>query len=493
MIEQIKPQLNQQSTLSPQTEGDLNYSSMEEQSVSSLADADYEFLFNQLLEGVAHGWHPVKIAKFFQRLGERGEQKLWVNWLERYQAKIAASSDSYQQPLAARMMRLGEITQTIPSIKQIGRTAHSIGREILQKKNADLIWEYNGSDLLQVPQETTTEEVKESQAATEDDGETIKQNNSTSTSSNFADAANWIQEAIAEFVELAEQAADESEAENNAKVQTSTETEDNRESPEQPREELPADHTTTTETQEEKNPLLQESNLAKADNLKPSVSEKNEKESLINLSWQEFTQLIETDEGLAQQIAQQFDLTDKDPQSIISAITSQLDNQKSAAIDESTLELVESWFNLGLKQASAGDFNEAVVSWEKALELNPNLVEAWHNRGSALGRLGNYQQALKSFEQALKIAPQNAQAWNDLAHTFYQLQQWQEAIASWDKAISIVPSNHQFWYNRGCSLERLQQNNEAIASYEKALEIKPDFLLAKSRYASLLANQNPIN
>ncbi len=469
----IEQKTNQQSTLPPKTEGDLNYSSEQEQSVASLADADYEFLFNQLLEGVAHGWHSVKIDKFFQRLGERGQPELWVSWLERYQTKIMANSNAYEQHLAARMMRLGEITRSIPKIKPIGTAAYSIGREILQKKNVDLIWEYNGSDSLEVPQKTATEtkEVVEAKStASENEKSNATQNNVDP--SNFNQAASWIQEAIAEFVELAEKVGDRLETDD------STETEKNRSAID------------SGQTPKQEKSVKPEANLTKANESKPAVSEE---ESTIDLSWQEFTRLIETDARLAEQIAQQLELKDKDPQNIINAILNQINNRETVEIDESTLELVESWFNLGLKQASAGDLSEAVVSWNKALELNPNLAEAWHNRGSALGRMGDYQQALQSFDRALDIDPQNYHAWNDRAHTLYQLQQWQEALASWDKAISIVPGNHQFWYNRGCTLEQLHENTEAIASYEKALEIKPDFLLAKSRYASLLANQNPIN
>ena len=212
--------------------------------------------------------------------------------------------------------------------------------------------------------------------------------------------------------------------------------------------------------------------------------------TVINLSWQQFTELIEQDDQVVEQVAKHFNLTDKDPQSIIKAINERLNKDESESLNESTLELVESWFNLGLKQASSGDLTEALISWEKALELNPNLAEAWHNRGSALGRLGDYKQALQSFEQALKIDPQNPQAWNDCAHALYQLGQWQGAVASWDRAIDSVPGNYQFWYNRGCALEQLQQNQSAISSYEKALEIKPDFKLARSRYNSLLSGKN---
>ena len=445
MIRQIKQQLNQKSTpQSPETDGELNYSSVEEQSEFSLTDADYEFLLNQLLEGIAHGWHSVKIAKFFQRLGERGQQPLWVAWLERYQHKILASSDPYQQQLGARMIRLGELTQSDSSINQIGGTAYHIGKKIIYGNNPNLVWEYNGADLPPIESTVTTEEIEDSIPPT-------------------------IVEPIAE--EKADLVTEIAESETS----------------------LPA---TSPPIQPETSAEIGAINVDKKDNQENLVVYNQveeltslSSENIIDLSWQQFTELIERDDRLVEQIAKQFELTDKDPQSIIKAVTNQLNQDETDVIDESTLKLVESWFNLGLKQVSAGDLEEAIVSWEKALELNPNLAEAWHNRGSALGRLDNYQEALVSFEQALKINSRNSQAWNDRAHTLYQLGQWQEAVASWDRAVAIVPGNYQFWYNRGCALEQLQKYSIAIASYEKALEIKPDFQLARSRYTSLLAHK----
>ena len=161
--------------------------------------------------------------------------------------------------------------------------------------------------------------------------------------------------------------------------------------------------------------------------------------------------------------------------------------------EASDLELIESWFNLGLKQVSAGEFDKAIVSWEKALKIDPNLSEAWHNRGSALGRLGEYEKAVKSFQQALKIDPNNDRAWNDCAHALYQLQQWSDAVISWSNALKIMPANHLFWYNRGCALEQLENWTEAIISYEKSLEIKPDFQPARARYINLVADSSQTN
>ena len=110
-----------------------------------------------------------------------------------------------------------------------------------------------------------------------------------------------------------------------------------------------------------------------------------------------------------------------------------------------------------------------------------------------MGRLSRYEDAIESFDKALEIAPHNYQAWNDRAHALYQLQKWQEAVISWSKAIEFMPGNHLFWYNRGCALEQLKSFNESIASYEKALEIKRDFQPARSRYIDLIADNSRTN
>ena len=210
------------------------------------------------------------------------------------------------------------------------------------------------------------------------------------------------------------------------------------------------------------------------------------------LSWQEFITVLEQDEALAEQIARYLQVSTHHPQDIIKAAIERLTKQEREKLSPATLELVESWFHLGLKQASAEDFQGAIASWDKALKLNPNLSEAWHNRGSALGRLGRYEEAIQSFNRAINLTPSHDRAWNDRAHALYQLHKWEQAIESWNKAISITSDNYQFWYNRGCALEQLQRFEESIYSYEKALEIKPDFQPARSRYISLITENSSL-
>ncbi|BAU64820.1 TPR repeat-containing protein [Stanieria sp. NIES-3757] len=458
MLRRIKQQSNQQpNSDSAQASPDSNINE-----TVTLSDADYEFLFEQLLEGVAHGWHQGRIAKFFQQLEERGKPEGWIAWLERFGQKTSLVATPSMQQLGARMIRLGELTQSTPSVRQIGAVANRIGRQLFYGTNGDLIWEYDGPDL-QLVQITPIE-----------DQEAFSASNQVLMKENYLDG---------EISSFSKESVVETETKNPQYLENFSDS-------------STIDQTVTIFTEEnfELAAKLDEDvqEFSSSGNISASTPTHSEDE-VTNLTWETNTSFLAEDNQLSQRISQQPELIDSDPQTITNSVIDEINLSDPQLDTQSTLELVEGWFNLGLKQATAGDFDGAVISWEKALEINPNLSAAWHNRGSALGRLGKYSEAIESFDQALVIDPNNYQAWNDRGHALYQLQKWEEAVASWDKAIEILPGDYQFWYNRGCALEKLQRSEESIASYEKALEIKPDFQEAHSRYINLLTDNPNIN
>ena len=48
---------------------------------------------------------------------------------------------------------------------------------------------------------------------------------------------------------------------------------------------------------------------------------------------------------------------------------------------------------------------EAIVWFDKALEVNPNYFFALNNKGLALSNLGRYDEAITSYDKALEINP----------------------------------------------------------------------------------------
>ena len=446
-IGQIK-QNNQQSNNSSQV--DLNSLKPEEvarSSMPNLSDADYEFLFNQLLEGIAHGWHDRRIVKFFIRLGDRAKQKDWVAWLERLECRASVLPSQSKRQLGTMMIRLGELTRSIAEVDKIGAVSHRIGKELLFGNNKS-VWEYAGPDLPSSdrPQPELSERLPDD--------------------FNASSSHRVVEETAEESSELVKK-PETIELKPDRQVDADTDELCNGKS--MGTKELPATSSNSTSITEAKSDSDRLQEIAVSVHTEPDL-EAFDISQIINL--------IQEDEELARQISQKLNSAIAKPQKTV------------PQLDRSSLELIESWFNLGLKQVSVGEFTKAIASWEKALSINPNLSEAWHNRGSALGRLGDYQAAIESFQNALAIDPENYQAWNDRAHALYQLQNWAEAADSWSNAIKIMPGNHLFWYNRGCALEQLQRWDEAIASHEKALSIVPNFQPGRSRYINLVADSS---
>ena len=152
-------------------------------------------------------------------------------------------------------------------------------------------------------------------------------------------------------------------------------------------------------------------------------------------------------------------------------------NQEALVSYDKALELnsglEEAWFGKGFALDELKRYPEAIASYDKALAIKPDKSEAWYNRGFALDELKRYPEAIASYDKALAIKP-DAEAWYNRGIALYELKHYPEAIASYDKALAIKPDKSEAWYNRGIALDELKHYPEAIASYDKALTIKPD-------------------
>ena len=57
-------------------------------------------------------------------------------------------------------------------------------------------------------------------------------------------------------------------------------------------------------------------------------------------------------------------------------------------------------------------FEESLVFFDKAMEINPDYYQAWYWKGLALYNLGNYEEALSCYDKSLEINPDYIKAKN---------------------------------------------------------------------------------
>jgi tetratricopeptide (TPR) repeat protein len=132
------------------------------------------------------------------------------------------------------------------------------------------------------------------------------------------------------------------------------------------------------------------------------------------------------------------------------------------------------WFDRGNELYELGRYEEAISSFDQAIEINPHF-KTWFNRGIALDDLERYEEAITSFDQAININPDCYQAWDSRGCQLYRLSRYEEAIASYDRAIEIKSDYDQAWYNRGNALGNLGRYKEASSSHDQTIAINPNY------------------
>ena len=138
-------------------------------------------------------------------------------------------------------------------------------------------------------------------------------------------------------------------------------------------------------------------------------------------------------------------------------------------------DFAEAYNNRGQVLKELGELDEAVKNYEKALKINPNFAEAHNNVGNTLKELGQLSAVVTSYERALAINPDLAQAHSDLGSTFHVLGQLDAAVKCYDKALKINPKHAPTHSNKGVALKQLGQFDEALQSYDKAIQFDPDY------------------
>ncbi|CAF3818168.1 unnamed protein product [Adineta steineri] len=172
------------------------------------------------------------------------------------------------------------------------------------------------------------------------------------------------------------------------------------------------------------------------------------------------------------------------------------------------------YHQLGLIKRNQGDYNEALLSYEKALEIyqkflpedHPDLATSFNNIGQVYKNMGEYSKALSFYEKSLDIFQKTlpskhtslAISYNNIGLIQRFMGEYAKALESHEKALEIeqnsLPSNHPSlatsYNNIGLVYKHMGEYTKALESHEKALEIEQKTL--PSNHPSLAISYNNI-
>ncbi|MEL7505128.1 MAG: tetratricopeptide repeat protein, partial [Cyanobacteria bacterium J06554_6] len=87
---------------------------------------------------------------------------------------------------------------------------------------------------------------------------------------------------------------------------------------------------------------------------------------------------------------------------------------------------------------------------------------------------GRKEDAIDSYDKAIEFKPDDHQAWYSLSFPLSSLKRYEAAIDSLEKFLSLVPDDASAFYNQACYYALWGEPDEALARLAKAIEQKPE-------------------
>jgi len=149
----------------------------------------------------------------------------------------------------------------------------------------------------------------------------------------------------------------------------------------------------------------------------------------------------------------------------------------------------DAYCNLGVLLLHQSKYREAIPPFIAALQNRPDCVEALTNLGIILGKYGKVKEAMDHFSEAIRINPNYEEAYFNQGNLLLQMRKYEEAIYYFNEAIKINSKNSKTYNSLGVSLLNSGNPKKAMDCYHKAIDINPDDADAHCNLGGLFIQQ----
>ena len=155
-------------------------------------------------------------------------------------------------------------------------------------------------------------------------------------------------------------------------------------------------------------------------------------------------------------------------------------------------------FNAGKEAMNAKNYDAAVDSFQKGVEMDPNQNVIWANLADAYTGLAGTKtgadqeaaqaKALEAFQKAITLKPDDPAYHNNYALALARAKKYDDAQGELNKAAQLDPPNAgRYYYNMGALLVNSGQIAASETAFQKAIQANPDYADAQFQYATALS------
>lgn len=129
------------------------------------------------------------------------------------------------------------------------------------------------------------------------------------------------------------------------------------------------------------------------------------------------------------------------------------------------------YYRIGRAFEGRRELPAAILSYEKATELDPDWFAPVLRRATALGDLGRHEESLAAHEQAIAADPGSADAHIGRGDALRSLRRPEEALASYDRAVALAPEKPLYYGIRGSLKSEMGSADAALEDFGQGLRI----------------------
>jgi tetratricopeptide (TPR) repeat protein len=147
-----------------------------------------------------------------------------------------------------------------------------------------------------------------------------------------------------------------------------------------------------------------------------------------------------------------------------------------AAKQEKQFKGLKQYFEQGNALYNQGQYKEAAAAYQQALPLakGKNIPVVLARLADAYTKAKDYDQAIATYQKALQATPDEAALHNNLGSVYASTGKLTEAQAEFQKAAQLDPTNAgRYYFNVGAIMYNSGKMDEALAAFNKVISLDP--------------------
>jgi tetratricopeptide (TPR) repeat protein len=158
-------------------------------------------------------------------------------------------------------------------------------------------------------------------------------------------------------------------------------------------------------------------------------------------------------------------------------VAKQEEQGAQASKDEKQYAGLKTDFDEGNTLYSQQKYKEAAAAYEKALALakGKNLPVVLSHLADAYSKAKENDQAVATYQKALQLSPNDAALHNNLGSVYASMGKLQDAQAEFQKAATLDPANaERYYFNIGAILYNSGKMDDALTAFKKVISLDPN-------------------